>query len=147
MPSQKGEKDMLKWYKVIYRTLWRGRTMHEANGIVLDEEENVLEKSIKDVSWSAIEKEEDTFLDRGFDVFRCRKGLKIEFWDHISPVLKQWEGETELQIETIFMPTDVSLERAMAYGDGIKVLKWMVESTDRFQGESMLRSIIKEGKP
>ena len=47
---------MLKWYKVIYRTLWRGKIMHEANGIVLDEEENVLEKSIKDVSWSAIEK-------------------------------------------------------------------------------------------
>lgn len=138
---------MLKWYKVIYRTLWRGKMMHEANGIVLDEEENVIEKSIRDVSWSAIEKEEDTFLDRGFDVFRCRKGLKIEFWDHISPVLKQWEGETELQIETIFVPTNVSLERAMAYGDGIKVLKWMAESTDRFQGESMLRSIIEEGKP
>ena len=119
---------MLKWYKVIYRTLWRGKIMHEANGIVLDEEENVIEKSIRDVSWSAIEKEEDILFDRGFDVIRYRKGLKIEFWEHISPVLKQWEGETEMQIETIFTPTKVSLERAMAYGDGIKVLKWMAEN-------------------
>ena len=138
---------MLKWYKVIYRTLWRGKMMHESSGIMLDEEENVPEKSIRDVDWNTIEKEEDILFDRGFDVFRCRKGLKIEFWDHISPVLKQWEGETEMQIETIFMPTDVSLERAMAYGDGIKVLKWMVESTDRFQEELMLRSIIEKGKP
>lgn len=119
---------MLKWYKVIYRTLWRGKIMHEANGIALDEEENVPEKSIRDVDWNTIEKEKDILFDRGFDIFRCRKGLKIEFWAHISPVLKQWEGETELQIETIFMPTNVSLERAMAYGDGIKVLKWMMEN-------------------
>ena len=119
---------MLKWYKVIYRTLWRGKMMHKSSGIVLDEEKNVPEKSIRDVDWSTIEKEEDILFDRGFDVFRCRKGLKIEFWYHTSPVLKQWEGETELQIETIFVPTDVSLERAMAYGDGIKVLKWMVEN-------------------
>lgn len=138
---------MLKWYKVIYRTLWRGKMMHESSGIMLDEEENVPENSIRDVDWNMIEKEESILFDRGFDVFRCRKGLKIEFWDHISPVLKQWKGETELQIETIFVPTDVSLERAMAYGDGIKVLKWMVESTDRFQGESMLRSIAEGGKP
>lgn len=119
---------MLKWYKVIYRTLWRGKTMHESSGIVLDEEENVIEKSIRDVDWNMIEKEEDILFDRGFSVFRCRKGLKIEFWDHISPVLKQWEGETELQIETIFVPIDVSLKCAMAYGDGIKVLKWMAEN-------------------
>lgn len=138
---------MLKWYKVIYRTLWRGKMMHESSGIMLDEEENVPEKSIRDVDWNMIEKEEDILFDRGFNVFRCRKGLKIEFWEHISPVLKQWEGETEMQIETIFTPTNVSLERAMAYGDGIKVLKWMVESTDRFQEELMLRSIIEKGKP
>ena len=119
---------MLKWYKVIYRTLWRGKMMHESSGIMLDEEENVPENSIRDVDWNMIEKEEDILFGRGFDVFRCRKGLKIEFWDHISPVLKQWKGETELQIETIFVPTDVSLECAMAYGDGIKVLKWMAEN-------------------
>lgn len=119
---------MLKWYKVIYRTLWRGKMMHESSGIVLDEEENVPENSIRDVDWNMIEKEEDILFDRGFNVFRCRKGLKIEFWEHISPVLKQWEGETEMQIETIFTPINVSLERAMAYGDGIKVLKWMVEN-------------------
>ena len=119
---------MLKWYKVIYRTLWRGKMMHESSGIMLDEEENVPKNSIRDVDWNMIEKEEDILFDRGFNVFRCRKGLKIEFWEHISPVLKQWEGETELQIETIFMPTNVSLERAMTYGDGIKVLKWMAEN-------------------
>lgn len=119
---------MLKWYKVIYRTLWRGKMMHESSGIMLDEEENVPEKSIRDVDWNTIEKEEDILFDRGFDVFRCRKGLKIEFWEHISPVLKQWEGETELQIETIFVPIDVSLKCAMSYGDGIKVLKWMAEN-------------------
>ena len=119
---------MLKWYKVIYRTLWRGKMMHESSGIVLDEEENVPENSIRDVDWNMIEKEEDILFDRGFNVFRCRKGLKIEFWEHISPVLKQWEGETEMQIETIFTPINVSLECAMAYGDGIKVLKWMAEN-------------------
>ena len=119
---------MLKWYKVIYRTLWRGKMMHESRGIMLDEEENVPEKSIRNVDWNMIEKEDDILFDRGFSVFHCHKGLKIEFWDHISPVLKQWKGETELQIETIFVPTDVSLERAMAYGDGIKVLKWMAEN-------------------
>ena len=119
---------MLKWYKVIYRTLWRGKMMHKSSGIMLDEEENVPENSIRDVDWNMSEKEEDILFDRGFDVFRCRKGLKIEFWDHISPVLKQWKGETELQIETVFVPIDVSLESAMSYGDGIKVLKWMAEN-------------------
>lgn len=121
---------MLKWYKVIYRTFWRDKMMHESSGIMLDEETNVPDKSVRDVDWSAIEKEENAFFDRGFDILHYRKGLKIEFWEHTFPVLKQWKDDkTELRIETIFVPTDVSLERAMAYRDSIKVLKWMVENS------------------
>lgn len=38
---------MLKWYKVIYRTLWRDKVMYESSGIMLDEEENVPNSSTK----------------------------------------------------------------------------------------------------
>ena len=128
MPSQKGKLSMLKWYKVVYRTLWRNKVMYETSGIMLDEEENVPDSSIKIVDWGTIEKDKDVIFDRGFDVIQCRKGLKIEFWEHIFPVLKQWKGETEIRIETEYVPTEVSLERALAYGDGVKVLKWMIEN-------------------
>lgn len=119
---------MLKWYKVVYRTLWRDRVMYETSGIMLDEEENEHEKSIKIVEWDAIEKDRDVIFDHGFDVIQCRKGLKIEFWEHIFPVLKQWKGATEIRIETECVPINVSLGRALAYGDGVKVLKWMIEN-------------------
>lgn len=119
---------MLKWYKVVYRTLWRDKVMYETSGIMLDEEENVPDSSTKIVEWSTIEKDRDAIFDRGFDVIQCRKGLKIEFWEYIFPVLKQWKGETEMRIETEYTPTEVSLERALAYGEGAKVLKWMVEN-------------------
>lgn len=128
MPLQKGKMSMLKWYKIIYRTLWRDKVMYETSGIMLDEEENVPDSSTKIVDWSTIEKDRDVIFDRGFDVIQCRKGLKIEFWEHIFPVLKQWKSETELRIETEYTPVEVSLERAMAYGDSIKVLKWMLEN-------------------
>lgn len=118
---------MLKWYKVIYQTFWRDKLMYESSGIMLDEEENVPDSSTKMIGWDVLEKEKDTIFDRGFDVIQCRKGLKIEFWEHIFPVLKQWKGDTDLRIETVYTPIEVSLERAMAYGDGVKVLKWMCE--------------------